>query len=464
MIRTQELLAATRGYGVKLYFTRARDFGFSKTPEETEKVWGDQVLEDMVRVIRTFRPNIVISNFGNVHSGHGHHQASGLLTPKAVKSAADPNAYPELQKEGLKPWSAGTAGVQIMDLDRGSDSPQGYSIPVGEVSPLYGKTYREIGLDAFANHRTQGISAFLGSPFLRRPIGLIPEAGSKFAPGMLNANLIALSGDDAGLGCGGKASYCDTLKKVDDDLAGARAAALELNWKQSSPSLPAREAISNRSSRLVKAQRRRGRFSRRTGRWLRSISIEPSRLPRASNKRRKRIARMWWLVKLSKSGRRRRCRPKSRARSRSRRWCCGLPDQTQSGHADANSGDADFTVTLNREAIAARGFRWQICRSRAPLVEAKQTVTVAGYRFDAKQPGDAHRSDFDACRSRAAANGSGVHADGRTQAGRRGAGEKATPFDVLLRVHSYATQAHKVSVGLDVPQGWTASQRGGSSV
>src|SRR6202030_1263648 len=118
LIRTQELLAATRGYGVKLFFTRARDFGFSKTPEETEKVWGDQVVEDMVRVIRTFRPNIVISNFGNVHSGHGHHQASGLLTPKAVKAAADSSAYPELQKAGLEPWSAGTAGVQILDLDR----------------------------------------------------------------------------------------------------------------------------------------------------------------------------------------------------------------------------------------------------------------------------------------------------------------------------------------------------------
>ena len=81
LIRTQELLAATRGYGVKLYFTRAKDFGFSKTPEETEKVWGDQVLEDMVRVIRTFRPNIVINGWGGVHQGHGHHQAAGLLTP-----------------------------------------------------------------------------------------------------------------------------------------------------------------------------------------------------------------------------------------------------------------------------------------------------------------------------------------------------------------------------------------------
>src|SRR5262245_47525283 len=85
LIRTQELLAATRGYGVKLYFTRARDFGFSKTPKETEKIWGDAVLEDMVRVIREFRPNIVINNWGGVHGGHGHHQLSGIWTPKAVK-------------------------------------------------------------------------------------------------------------------------------------------------------------------------------------------------------------------------------------------------------------------------------------------------------------------------------------------------------------------------------------------
>ena len=89
LIRTQELLAATRGYGVKLYFTSARDFGYSKTPEETEKVWGDQVLDDMVYLIRDFRPNIVVNGWGGVHSGHGHHQASGILTPKAVELAAD---------------------------------------------------------------------------------------------------------------------------------------------------------------------------------------------------------------------------------------------------------------------------------------------------------------------------------------------------------------------------------------
>ncbi len=77
LIRTQELLAAARGYGVKLFFTRAKDFGYSKTPEETEKVWGDQVLEDMVRVIRSFRPNIVINNWAAFMA------ATAIIKPRA---------------------------------------------------------------------------------------------------------------------------------------------------------------------------------------------------------------------------------------------------------------------------------------------------------------------------------------------------------------------------------------------
>ncbi|HET6928943.1 MAG TPA: PIG-L family deacetylase, partial [Candidatus Acidoferrum sp.] len=123
LIRTQELLAATRGYGVKLYFTRAKDFGFSKTPEETEKVWGDPVMEDMVRVIREFRPNIVINGWGGVHGGHGHHQLSGIWTPKAVKLAADPKFLPDPQ---FPAWDASGSGVKILDVERGGDNPKGY--------------------------------------------------------------------------------------------------------------------------------------------------------------------------------------------------------------------------------------------------------------------------------------------------------------------------------------------------
>jgi LmbE family N-acetylglucosaminyl deacetylase len=224
LIRTQELLAATRGYGVKLYFTRAKDFGFSKTPEETEKVWGDPVLEDMVRVIREFRPNIVINGWGGVHGGHGHHQLSGIWTSKAVKLAADPKFLPDRQFPG---WDASGAGVKILDVERGSDSPKGYLLPVDDISPLYGKSWREIGLDAFSNHRSQGISAFLSSPFLRRPLALLPEDGSKLDPAVLHKSLLELAQPD---GCEKYPKLCENLKVADANLLEARKATLNLDW------------------------------------------------------------------------------------------------------------------------------------------------------------------------------------------------------------------------------------------
>src|SRR5436309_4711029 len=189
LIRTQELLEATRGYGVRLYFTRAKDFGYSKTPEETERVWGDQVLEDMVRVIRGFRPNVVINGWGGVHGGHGHHQAAGLLTPKAVQLAADASFKlrgSSQEDPDSAPWGD-RKPVVVLDLDR-SEAPKGYLLPLDDISPLYGKSWREIGLDAFANHRTQGITGFLGSPFLRRAVALTSArtAGNSIPPCSLN--------------------------------------------------------------------------------------------------------------------------------------------------------------------------------------------------------------------------------------------------------------------------------------
>ena len=95
IIRTLELLAADRYYGVEQRFTRVADFGFSKTPEETFQKWGghDIALGDMVRVIRTFRPEVICTRFqGNSRDGHGNHQASGILTREAFRAAADPDA------------------------------------------------------------------------------------------------------------------------------------------------------------------------------------------------------------------------------------------------------------------------------------------------------------------------------------------------------------------------------------
>jgi LmbE family N-acetylglucosaminyl deacetylase len=230
LIRTQELLAATRGYGVKLYFTRAKDFGFSKTPEETQKIWGDAVLEDMIRVIRTFRPNIVINNFGGVHSGHGHHQTAGLWTPKAVQLAADETAFPELLNEGLAPWNPDGKLPIILDVFRGDDNGNALPLPLDEVSPLYGKSWREIGIDAFSNHRTQGIAAFLNSPFIKRPISLVPEDNQKFEASRLAEPLTKLLGDESGKTCTTHRDWCEALKKSDEELSRARLTALAADY------------------------------------------------------------------------------------------------------------------------------------------------------------------------------------------------------------------------------------------
>ncbi|HYA97355.1 MAG TPA: PIG-L family deacetylase, partial [Methylomirabilota bacterium] len=225
LIRTQELLAATRGYGVKLFFTRAPDFGYSKTPEETMRVWGDQVLEDMVRVIRTFRPNIVVNGWAGVRGGHGHHQSAGILTPKAVQLAADP-AFKLPKSQALDfgegpaaVWGTKENPVRLLGIDRFSEKPKGYVMPLDDVSPLYGKTWREMGIDAFANHRSQGIAAFLNSPFSRRPIGILQEDGTPVDP----ATLIRPITESRPQGC-------KAFAEADRLLAAARASALGLDW------------------------------------------------------------------------------------------------------------------------------------------------------------------------------------------------------------------------------------------
>ena len=107
LVRTQELLQAGRYYGVEQYWTRAIDYGFSKTREEALDKWGhDRVLADVVRVIRMRRPLVITSVFiGNATDGHGNHQVAGQLAQEAYVAAGDPTKFPEQIQEGLRPWT-----------------------------------------------------------------------------------------------------------------------------------------------------------------------------------------------------------------------------------------------------------------------------------------------------------------------------------------------------------------------
>src|SRR5271157_4307963 len=107
IIRTQELLAARKIDGAEQFFTRAIDFGFSKTASETMEKWGhDRILSDIVWVVRRYRPDVIILVFtGGPQDGHGHHQVSAILGKEAFAAAADPARFPE-QLQYVKPWQA----------------------------------------------------------------------------------------------------------------------------------------------------------------------------------------------------------------------------------------------------------------------------------------------------------------------------------------------------------------------
>ena len=106
VIRTQESLAARRVDGARQFFSRAFDFGYSKTPEETLRIWDhQQVLADTVRIIREFRPDVLVARFSPPPANtHGHHTASSIIAQEAFKISNDPKSFPEQIAEGLMPW------------------------------------------------------------------------------------------------------------------------------------------------------------------------------------------------------------------------------------------------------------------------------------------------------------------------------------------------------------------------
>lgn len=167
--RTQELLAARRFDHGRQFFTRAIDFGYSKTPEETLRFWDrDVVLGDVVRVIRQFRPDVIVTRFpippGS--GGHGHHTASAILAVEAFKLAGDPAAYPEQLAQGLAVWSP----KRVVWNSFGSRAPGGppalagpsVQLDIAGRDPVSGETFGTIANQSRGMHKTQGLGGFSG--------------------------------------------------------------------------------------------------------------------------------------------------------------------------------------------------------------------------------------------------------------------------------------------------------------
>jgi LmbE family N-acetylglucosaminyl deacetylase len=180
VLRTEELLAAHRFDGAEQFFTRAIDFGYSFSIEETLEKWGHQeILGDYVRMIRTIRPDVIVGFVFDGDGGGQHHQTSSRLTLEAFRAAADPAKFPEQIKEGLRPWQAkkfyytagfggpprGAAATPPAPAASGVEAPTPVNFTGGSVfDPVLGRTYEEIGAESRSMHKCQGMSQLLPLP------------------------------------------------------------------------------------------------------------------------------------------------------------------------------------------------------------------------------------------------------------------------------------------------------------
>src|SRR5260370_1999386 len=168
--RTLELLASDRYYGGEQRFSRVADFGYSKTAEETFQKWQghDIALADMVRVIRTFRPDVLVARFsGTDGDGHGHHQASAILTKEAFRAAGDPKRFPEQLKDGLEPWQqkklyiGNVCGFGAMTCDAANYTLR---LNTGVVGPVLGTSYIQLAMQGLRHQQSQGAANWTVDP------------------------------------------------------------------------------------------------------------------------------------------------------------------------------------------------------------------------------------------------------------------------------------------------------------
>ena len=167
VLRTKELEALHRFDGAEQYFTRAVDFGFSFSIDETYEKWGrDEITADYVRLIRMIRPDVVISLMPGGGGGGQHHQASAVITHDAVKVAGDATKYPDQLKDGLRTWQPKKFYYLTGFGFPGEQLPSGplARINLAVYDPLLGKTYAEIGTEARSMHKCQGMAQLLSLP------------------------------------------------------------------------------------------------------------------------------------------------------------------------------------------------------------------------------------------------------------------------------------------------------------
>ncbi len=173
LIRSEELLAARRLDGAQQFFSRAYDFGFSKSAEESFAHWPhDSILSDVIGVVRRFRPDIIVAVFsGTPRDGHGQHQVSGIVAREAFEAAADPGRFPEQIRQGLSPWQT---KYFFQSLWRGS-TDSALTLSTGDIDPLLGRSHYQVAMESRSRHRSQDMGQ--PQPLGPRSVSLDPQKG-----------------------------------------------------------------------------------------------------------------------------------------------------------------------------------------------------------------------------------------------------------------------------------------------
>ncbi|HEY0192051.1 MAG TPA: PIG-L family deacetylase, partial [Kofleriaceae bacterium] len=157
VIRTEELMAARGVDGAHQFFTRMRDFGYSKRADETLGKWGhDAALADVVRVIRTFQPDVIITRFNESPPNHGHHTASAILAREAFAAAADPARFPEQLTGGVTVWQARRLLQNVPNWNDAPPPKAAISLEIGGYDPRLGLELGELAARSRSQHKSQG--------------------------------------------------------------------------------------------------------------------------------------------------------------------------------------------------------------------------------------------------------------------------------------------------------------------
>jgi LmbE family N-acetylglucosaminyl deacetylase len=199
LLRTEELMAARRLDGARQFFTRAYDFGFSKSLDETWTHWPrDSVLKDVVRIVRRFRPQIVVSVFsGTPRDGHGQHQAAGWAAQEAFRIAGDATRFPELARDHLPPWTP----LKLYRSTRFDSAATTLVLQGGVLDSAVGKSYHQVAMASRSLHRSQDMGQLqrIGPSVVR--LALIQDRTGRGADGLwagIDTTLAALAGGARG--------------------------------------------------------------------------------------------------------------------------------------------------------------------------------------------------------------------------------------------------------------------------